>query len=63
MNSPLESIREPAVPGKPVVDPANWTASELANRQDWILTLSEDQIGWFHAGSALNLIRRQTAGG
>ncbi|MDW3178545.1 MAG: aconitate hydratase [Acidimicrobiia bacterium] len=25
-------------------------------------TLSEDQIGWFHAGSALNLIRQQTTG-
>ena len=25
-------------------------------------TLSEDQIEWFHAGSALNLIRQQTAG-
>ena len=25
-------------------------------------TLSNDQIEWFHAGSALNLIRQQTAG-
>ena len=25
-------------------------------------TLSQDQIEWFHAGSALNLIRQQTAG-
>ena len=25
-------------------------------------TLSDDQIEWFHAGSALNLIRKQTAG-
>jgi len=25
-------------------------------------TLSQDQIAWFHAGSALNLIRQQTAG-
>ena len=24
-------------------------------------TLSQDQIEWFHAGSALNLIRQQTA--
>ena len=26
-------------------------------------TLSDDQIEWFHAGSALNLIRQQTTGG
>jgi aconitate hydratase len=26
-------------------------------------TFSEDQIEWFHAGSALNLIRQQTSGG
>lgn len=48
-------------PGKQVECVLHKTDGEslefLANQ-----TLSEDQIAWFHAGSALNLIRQQTAG-
>ena len=33
--------REPAVPMKPLVDPAGWTAEELAASDDWIYELSE----------------------
>ena len=36
--------REPALPGKPVVDPAYWTADELAARDDWIHELSGDEL-------------------
>ncbi len=39
-----QSLREPAVPGRPVIDPACWTAAELAARDDWIFQLSEDEI-------------------
>jgi hypothetical protein len=33
--------REPAVPMQPLVDPAGWTAAELAANDDWIYVLSE----------------------
>ena len=48
-------------PGKPVdcvLHKASGESLEFQTNQ----TLSEDQIAWFHAGSALNLIRQQTAG-
>ena len=47
-------------PGKPVdcvLHKADGGSIEFQTNQ----TLSEDQIEWFHAGSALNLIREQTA--
>ena len=48
-------------PSKPVEcvlhKPDGESLEFLANQ-----TLSPDQIAWFHAGSALNLIRQQTAG-
>ena len=36
--------RAPAVPMKPVVDPAAWTASDLASNQAWVHELSEANI-------------------
>lgn len=33
-----------AIPGRPVVDPANWTAAELAAKDDWIWRLSAAEI-------------------
>ena len=36
--------RAPAVPMQPVVDPAAWTASDLANDQGWVHELSESDI-------------------
>ena len=48
-------------PGKPVdcvLHKADGESIEFQANQ----TLSQDQIEWFHAGSALNLIRQQTAG-
>lgn len=33
--------REPAVPMKPLIDPAGWTAEELAASDDWIYELSD----------------------
>jgi hypothetical protein len=39
------ALRTEAVPGRPVTDPACWTADELAARaDDWILALSEAEI-------------------
>jgi hypothetical protein len=32
--------RKPAVPLQPIVDPAGWTAQDLAANEDWIYTLS-----------------------
>jgi hypothetical protein len=37
--------REPAIPGKPVVDPAAWTAEDMLKRDDWVYTLSDAEIG------------------
>ena len=36
--------REPAEPGKPVVDPAVWAGSEMAARSGWIHTLTDSDI-------------------
>ena len=36
--------REPAVPMKPVVDPAVWTATDLANDEGWVHVLSDPDI-------------------
>ena len=33
--------RKPALPLQPIVDPADWTAAELAASDDWIYTLSK----------------------
>ena len=38
------TAREPAVPGQPVVDPADWTGAELESSDDWIYRLSEAEI-------------------
>ena len=37
--------REPAVPHKPLVDPAAWTPEELADLDRWTYTLTEADIG------------------
>jgi aconitate hydratase len=37
---------------------ADGSSSDIATKH----TFSEDQLDWFRAGSALNLIRQQTAG-
>jgi len=36
--------RSPAVPMEPVIDPAAWTASDLASDQGWIHELSESDV-------------------
>ncbi|MEQ9449095.1 MAG: TauD/TfdA family dioxygenase, partial [Rhodospirillaceae bacterium] len=40
---PPAPVREPAVPGQPVVDPAVWTGTEMAARADWVYTLTGDE--------------------
>ena len=48
MNDPRPAptgVRAPAVPGRPVVDPAAWTGSDLEKREDWIYRLTEREIG------------------
>ena len=37
-------LREPAEPGKPVVDPAVWTGAEIAKRADWLHVLTETEL-------------------
>ena len=36
--------RAPAIPMQPVVDPAGWTAADLAKTDSWIYTLSDSEI-------------------
>lgn len=36
--------REPAMPMRPVVDPAGWTAADLAGKDDWVYSLSASEI-------------------
>lgn len=38
------ALRTPAEPGKLVTDPAVWTGAEMVRRDDWIYTLSGDDI-------------------
>ena len=38
------TAREPAEPGEPVVDPAVWTGDNMAARDDWIYTLTDDDL-------------------
>jgi hypothetical protein len=42
---PSKRTREPAVPLKPVIDPAGWRASELAANEDWVHELSVVEVG------------------
>ena len=37
---PAPRIRKPAVPMKPLIDPAGWTAEELGVSTDWVYELS-----------------------
>ena len=40
---PAPRVREPAIPMKPLVDPAGWRAEDLAARDDWIYELSAEE--------------------
>lgn len=40
----IESVRQPAVRGQTVVDPAGWYAEDMLKRTDWIYTLSDREI-------------------
>ena len=42
---PAPRTREPAVPMEPVIDPAGWSARDLATNEDWIYELSVVEIG------------------
>jgi len=37
-------LRKPAIPMQPAVDPAGWTAAELARNEDWVYQLSAAEI-------------------
>ena len=62
--------RAPAVPLQPIVDPAGWTAQEVAAGDDWIYELSETEINEIHgavataekSGSQIKDIRRDDFG-
>ncbi len=43
------TLREPAVPGRPVADPAVWTGAEMASRSDWIHVLTPTELDSLHA--------------
>ena len=42
-------VREPAVPGREVVDPANWVGQDLEQDQSWIVELGDDDRNSLHA--------------
>ena len=50
--SKARGIREPAVPGRPVVDPAGWYASDLIDSDAWIYRLSDAEIAELRAAVA-----------
>ena len=41
---PAARVREPAVPMQPLVEPAGWTARDLAANDDWIYQLSGVEV-------------------
>lgn len=41
---PAPRLRDPAAPMRPVVDPAGWHAEDLAANDDWIYTLSAEEV-------------------
>jgi hypothetical protein len=49
---PAPRIHEPAVIGKPVIDPAGWTADELAANDDWVYELSAAELDELRAAVA-----------
>ena len=48
----LKIVRQPAVLNEPVVDPAAWTAEDLATDQSWIHPLTEGDIAELDAAVA-----------
>ena len=42
-------VRKPAVPGRPVVDPADWKAADLAADKRWIYLLDDKDLGELRA--------------
>jgi hypothetical protein len=51
---PADRVREAALPMRPLIDPAGWTAKELAASDDWIYQLSETEIDEIRAAIAAN---------
>lgn len=49
---PADRVREPAIPMQPLVDPAGWTAEDLAANEDWIYQLSDAEIDDIRAAVA-----------
>ena len=47
---------QPAVTGQPVIDPADWTRTDLEKRNDWIFRLSDAEIADIDA--AVHLVER-----
>ena len=52
---PTLIAREPAVAGRPVVDPAVWTGAEMSARTDWVYTVSASDIAAL--GAAVKRLR------
>jgi hypothetical protein len=52
--------RKPAVPLQPIVDPAGWTAAELAANDHWIYTLSNTECDAI-AGAVASIEKREIA--
>lgn len=44
--------REPATPMRPLVDPAGWTAADLAASDDWVYLLSRTELAELAAAVA-----------
>ena len=50
-NDTFADRRETAIAGQPVVDPADWTATEMAATDDWCYQLDHHEIDELHAAA------------
>ena len=51
-NDPFKDRREAAVPGHPVVDPADWSAKAMAASDEWRIELNKNDTDDLHAAVA-----------
>ena len=51
-HDPFKDRREAAVPGHPVVDPADWSAKAMAASDEWRIELNQNDIDDLHAAVA-----------
>ena len=57
---PFGDLRQAAVPFEPVVDPAGWTAAEMAAREDWLYSFNDDEIAELRAAIAQRRVAQRS---